>query len=91
MGGAVPLVPQYVFTAWCLVKHRDNFTFTTHLQLVLRLRMRGAILPLPQYVFMASCLVKRWICLHKSGSASIVIHSYGDVNHGFMYAMNVFS
>jgi hypothetical protein len=21
--------PQYVFMAWCLVKHRDNFTFTT--------------------------------------------------------------
>jgi hypothetical protein len=20
--------PQYVFNAWCLVKHRDNFTFT---------------------------------------------------------------
>jgi hypothetical protein len=25
--------PQYVFMAWCLVKHRDNFTFTfTHLE-----------------------------------------------------------
>jgi hypothetical protein len=21
------IVPQYVFMAWCLVKHRDNFTF----------------------------------------------------------------
>jgi hypothetical protein len=21
--------PQYVFTAWCLVKYRDNFTFTS--------------------------------------------------------------
>jgi len=20
--------PQYAFVAWCLVKHRDNFTFT---------------------------------------------------------------
>jgi hypothetical protein len=20
--------PQYIFMAWCLVKHRDNFTFT---------------------------------------------------------------
>jgi len=20
-------IPQYVFTSWCLVKHRDNFTF----------------------------------------------------------------
>jgi hypothetical protein len=21
-------IPQYAFMAWCLVKHRDNFTFT---------------------------------------------------------------
>jgi hypothetical protein len=25
---AIPSLPQYVFMAWCLVKHRDNFTFT---------------------------------------------------------------
>jgi hypothetical protein len=24
-------IPQYVFMAWCLVKHRDNFTFYTWL------------------------------------------------------------
>jgi hypothetical protein len=28
MRGAISLLPQYVFMAWCLVKHRDNFTFT---------------------------------------------------------------
>jgi hypothetical protein len=28
MSGAVPPFPQYVFMAWCLVKHRGNFTFT---------------------------------------------------------------
>jgi hypothetical protein len=27
MCGAIPPLPQYVFMAWCLVKHRDNFTF----------------------------------------------------------------
>jgi hypothetical protein len=26
MRGAIPPLPQYVFMAWCLVKHRDNFT-----------------------------------------------------------------
>jgi hypothetical protein len=26
--GAIPPIPQYVFMAWCLVKHRGNFTFT---------------------------------------------------------------
>jgi hypothetical protein len=25
--GAIPQLPQYIFMAWCLVKHRDNFTF----------------------------------------------------------------
>jgi hypothetical protein len=28
MLGAISPLPQYVFMAWCLVKHRDNFTFT---------------------------------------------------------------
>jgi hypothetical protein len=28
MNGAIPPLPQHVFMAWCLVKHRDNFTFT---------------------------------------------------------------
>jgi hypothetical protein len=27
MNGAIPPLLQYVFMAWCLVKHRDNFTF----------------------------------------------------------------
>jgi hypothetical protein len=27
MHGAIPPLPQYVFMAWCLVKHRDNFAF----------------------------------------------------------------
>jgi hypothetical protein len=27
MRGAIPPLPEYVFTVWCLVKHRDNFTF----------------------------------------------------------------
>jgi len=30
MRGAIPPLPLYVFTTWCLVKHRDNFTFTFH-------------------------------------------------------------
>jgi len=27
MRGAILPLPQYVFMAWCLVKHRNNFTF----------------------------------------------------------------
>jgi len=30
--GAIPPLPQYAFTAWCLFKHRDNFTFYQQLQ-----------------------------------------------------------
>jgi hypothetical protein len=29
MLGAIPPFPQYAFMAWCFVKHRDNFTFTS--------------------------------------------------------------
>jgi hypothetical protein len=29
MREAIPPLPQYVFMAWFLVKHRDNFTFLT--------------------------------------------------------------
>jgi len=32
---------------------------TTHLHVVMRLRMCGAISPLPQYVFMVWCLIKQ--------------------------------
>jgi hypothetical protein len=28
MLGAILPLSQYAFMAWCLVKHRDNFTFT---------------------------------------------------------------
>jgi hypothetical protein len=27
MSGAIHPLPHYAFMAWCLVKHRDNFTF----------------------------------------------------------------
>jgi len=30
MSGTIPPLYQYAFMAWCLVKHRDNFTFTLH-------------------------------------------------------------
>jgi hypothetical protein len=42
MHGAIPPLSQYVFMAWCLVKHRDNFTFTfcqEQLYILLRLDM----------------------------------------------------
>jgi hypothetical protein len=32
MRGAIPPLPKYAFMAWCLVKHRDNFTFLQALE-----------------------------------------------------------
>jgi len=37
MRGATLPVPQYVFVAWCLVKHRDSFTFYTYLLVLSRI------------------------------------------------------
>jgi hypothetical protein len=39
MSGAIPPLPQYVFMAWCLVKHRGNFTFTFMWNVVVRYNM----------------------------------------------------
>jgi hypothetical protein len=35
MRGAIPPLLQYVFMAWCLVKHRDNFLFLVCLYVVI--------------------------------------------------------
>jgi len=42
--------PQYVFMAWCLVKYRDNFTFSfTILNLDARWRLVVSFTPRPLY------------------------------------------
>jgi hypothetical protein len=48
MSGAIHPFPQYAFMAWCLVKHRDNFTFYLHLN--------SRIPPTPPYAFRIWCL-----------------------------------
>jgi hypothetical protein len=35
MRGAIPPLPQYVFMAWCLVKHRYNSTFFTFIIIII--------------------------------------------------------
>jgi hypothetical protein len=52
MLGAIPPLPQYVFMAWCLVKHRDNFTFTfsniwRSVQVMKLLVMQSSLVPPP--------------------------------------------
>jgi hypothetical protein len=33
MRGSIRPLPQYAFMVWCLVKHRENITFTVHVKL----------------------------------------------------------
>jgi hypothetical protein len=40
--GVIPSLPQYAFMAWCLVKHRDNFTLIIS-QLRLDLRVASSL------------------------------------------------
>jgi hypothetical protein len=47
MRGTLPPLPQYVFMAWCVVKHRDNFTFTFKLVCGYPLAHQSALLPTP--------------------------------------------
>jgi hypothetical protein len=30
MRGVIPLLPQYAFMAWCLIKHKDYITLNVH-------------------------------------------------------------
>jgi hypothetical protein len=36
MHGTTPPLPKYVFMAWCLVKHRDNFTLHSNTRSLLK-------------------------------------------------------
>jgi hypothetical protein len=39
MRGVIPALPRYAFMAWCLVKHRDNFTFYLYFALFMLFSM----------------------------------------------------
>jgi hypothetical protein len=47
MRGAIPPLPEYVFMAWCLGKHRDNFTFYLYLILHIKANSMTAICFVP--------------------------------------------
>jgi hypothetical protein len=42
MHGTIPPIPQYIFMAWHLVKHRDKFTFNFIVRVIKPRRMRWA-------------------------------------------------
>jgi hypothetical protein len=47
MRGALLPLPQYAFMAWCLVKHRGNFTFIVGIALGYGLDDRGSRVRFP--------------------------------------------
>ena len=49
----IPSVPGFSLSLSLSGENRRVYELTTHLQLVLKLRMSGVTTPLPQYVFMA--------------------------------------
>jgi hypothetical protein len=74
MRGAIPPLLQYAFMAWCLVKHKNNFTFTFyvsvsrgHYQTVGSLNLKRTHLKyvnsivalLPHFVIFSELLLKR--------------------------------
>jgi hypothetical protein len=55
MHAAIPLLPQYVFMALCLVKHKDNFTFTFYFISSLKIKDRSV----NNYNF-TGCIIRVW-------------------------------
>jgi hypothetical protein len=40
VSGAMSVLPQHIFLAWCLIKHRDSFlTFTTFVWIRVRVKL----------------------------------------------------
>jgi len=79
MCGAIPLLPQFAFMAWCLVKHRGNFPLiedknipkTTQIKFVKHVNFRFRI---PKFTLMKEYIwhFKRWL-FQKYGRMVIIL------------------
>jgi len=58
MSGAITPLPKYVFMAWCLVKHRDNFTFIIMLYICYSLKLLIGVICI--YTNVVQFIVDRW-------------------------------
>jgi hypothetical protein len=64
MSGAIPPLLQYVFMAWCLVKHRDNFTFTFTVNAITTNHLRaGMELTSEMSGVLWACILKKIVTL----------------------------
>jgi hypothetical protein len=76
MRGDILLLPQHVFMVWCLVKHRDNFTFTLTLRPVTFMQM----------TFKND---QNWLQLHQTWNSSLWSHPHCSredlAPHSYLY------
>jgi hypothetical protein len=84
MRRAISPLPQYVFTAWCLVKHRDNFTFTfyrTYLTCEI-INITRVVVIIPKYFSwrnVMSCHVMSYYFLFSYRFQQKVVWSFGTL------------
>jgi len=92
----MPPLPQYIFMMWCLVKHRDNFTFyllwkeavsgllyvlTQHLPEVWRMHQSGQLVPQTWLkLIMGQICFCRPTCLIKSKMVQVILAELNDKN-----------
>jgi hypothetical protein len=80
MRGAIPPLPQYIFMEWCLVKHRDNFTFRR--KLVTKAKRRKAWLPSEKVTAIHRMLLTKSnvlkVLLYKKVSRSVNTVKYNE-------------
>jgi hypothetical protein len=55
MRGAISHLPKYAFMTWCLVKHRDNFTFLPFVVVDFVIDSDRKLLDTPSYYEEISC------------------------------------
>jgi hypothetical protein len=80
----MPLLPQYVFMAWCLVKHRDNLILpypSPHTEHFIPISKKSLLLEFKFWKILISNLQKVTSTLVRLACISILLPSV----HGFAY------
>jgi hypothetical protein len=83
--GAISPIPHHVFIAWCLIKHRGNFTFTFTIP-ILSSHLR---LSLPRGLFLSSFPTKtHWIYVSRKTYCSLKYDVLGAFNAWRAFELN---
>jgi len=84
MRGAILPLPQYVFLVWCIVKHRDKFTFKAFSVMVMNTHAFHAIWRVRNF----SNVIMLIACYFQSGCLSILYLSFQGLC--FLYGGRLF-